>query len=113
MTRDLLGILSTFSLNKREVIVDHADTTTVKLILDRGYNAGLTVQPSKLTPAQAADVVRQFDATMMVLNTDSSSSPSDVLGVPRTVHLLRIGKTGEDKIKLVSELNAKKIFGLD
>jgi predicted metal-dependent TIM-barrel fold hydrolase len=113
VTRDLLGILSTFSLNKREVIVDHADMATVKLILDRGYNAGLTIQPSKLTPAQAADVVRQFDATMMVLNTDSSSSPSDVLGVPRTAHLLRMGKAGEDKIKLVSELNAKKIFGLD
>jgi hypothetical protein len=112
-TRDLLGILSTFSLNKREIIVDHADTATAKLILDRGYNAGLTIQPSKLTPAQAADVVRQLDATMMVLNTDSSSSPSDVLGVPRTVHLLRMGKVGEDKIKLVSELNAKKIFGLD
>jgi uncharacterized protein len=112
-TRDLLGILSTFSLNKREVIIDHADTATVKLILDRGYNAGLTIQPSKLTPTKAADIVRQFDATMMVLNTDSSSSPSDVLGVPRTVHLLRMGKAGENKIQLVSELNAKKIFGLD
>lgn len=113
VTRDLLGMLSTFSLNKREVVVDHADMATVKLILDRGYNAGLTVQPSKLTPAEAADIVRQFDATMMVLDTDSSSSPSDVLGVPRTVHLLRMGKAGEDRIRLVSELNARKIFGLD
>jgi hypothetical protein len=50
---------------------------------------------------------------MMVLNTDSSSSPSDVLGVPRAVRLLRMGKVNEDTIKLVSEMNAKKIFGLD
>jgi len=113
ITRDLLGILSTFSLNKREIVVDHADPGTVKLILDRGYNAGLTIQPSKLTPSQAVDIVRQFDATMMVLNTDSSSSPSDVLGVPRAVRLLRMGKVNEDTIKLVSEMNAKKIFGLD
>ena len=113
VTRDLLGLLSTFSLNRREVVVDHADMATVKLVLDQGYVAGLTVQPSKLTPAQAADIVRQFDSTMMVLDSDSSSSPSDVLGVPRTIRLLRMSKAGEDKIGLVSELNAKKIFGLD
>ncbi len=112
VTRDILGILSTFSVNKREVIVDHADASTVKSILDRGYNAGLTVQPSKLTPWQAADIIKLYDATMMVLNTDSSSNPTDVLGVPRTAHLLRLNKVSEEKIGLVSELNARKIFGL-
>lgn len=50
VTRDILGILSTYSINKKEVIIDHADASTVKLILDRGFIAGLTVQPSKLTP---------------------------------------------------------------
>lgn len=113
VTRDIFGILSTFSLNKREVVIDHADAGTIKSILDRGYNAGLTVQPSKLTPQQAADIVKQHDATMMVLNTDASSNPTDVLGVPRTVHLLRMNKVSEDKVRLVSELNARKIFGLD
>lgn len=110
VTRDILGILSTFSVNKKEVVVDHADAATVKLILDRGYNAGLTVQPSKLTPAQAADIVKQHDASTMVLDTDASSNPTDVLGVPRTVHLLRLDKVSEEKIGLVSELNARRIF---
>jgi predicted metal-dependent TIM-barrel fold hydrolase len=113
VTRDILGILSTFSVNKKEVVIDHADADTVKPILDRGYNAGLTVQPSKLTPPQAAEIVKQHDASMMVLNTDASSNPTDVLGVPRTVHTLRLNNVSEDKIRLVSELNAKKIFGLD
>jgi|SRR5271157_544590 len=113
VTRDILGILSTFSINKREVVIDHADAGTAKLILDRGYNAGLTVQPSKLTPAQAVDIVKQNDATMIVLNTDASSNPTDVLGVPRAVHILRIDHINEDKIKMVGEMNARKIFGMD
>jgi predicted metal-dependent TIM-barrel fold hydrolase len=113
VTRDILGILSTFSINKREAVIDHADAGTAKLILDRGYNAGLTVQPSKLTPAQAVDIIKQYDTTMLVLNTDASSNPTDVLGVPRTVHLLRTGRVDEDKIKMVGEMNARKIFGLE
>jgi len=113
VTRDILGMLSTFSLNKKEVVIDHADTGTVKPIQDRGYNAGLTVQPSKLTPRQAVEIIKQYDASMIVLNTDASSNPTDILGVPRTVHLLRLSKISDEKIRLVSELNAKKIFGLD
>ncbi len=112
VTRDLLGILSTFSVNKKEVVVDHADPSTVKLVLDRGYNAGLTVQPSKLTPRQAADTVKEHDASLLVLNTDASSNPTDVLGVPRTVRLLRLDRVNEEKIALAGELNARRIFRL-
>ncbi|BAI62739.1 conserved hypothetical protein [Methanocella paludicola SANAE] len=112
VTRDILDILSTRPLDKKKVIVDHADGGTVALILDGGYNAGLTVQPSKLTPSQAADIVEHYDAGMLVLNTDASSNPTDVLGVPRTVLLLRLRKADEDKIRLVGELNARRIFGL-
>jgi predicted metal-dependent TIM-barrel fold hydrolase len=113
VTRDILGILSTFSIDKNAVVVDHADAITVKSILDRGYNAGLTVQPSKLTPRQAADMIKQYDASMMVLNTDASSSPTDVLGVPRTAHLLRLDKVSEEKILMAGEMNARRIFRLD
>ncbi len=112
VTRDILSILATYSINKKEVILDHADPGTVKLILDRGFNAGLTVQPSKLTPLQAVEIIKQHDPTMIVLNTDSSSSPSDILGVPRTVHLLKMNKVDENEIKLVSEMNARKIFNI-
>jgi predicted metal-dependent TIM-barrel fold hydrolase len=112
VTRDILGILSTFSVNKRGVIVDHADAGTVKSILDRGYVAGLTVQPSKLTPQQAVEIIKQYDASMLVLNTDSSSNPTDVLGVPRTAHLLRLNGVSEAKIIPASELNARWIFRL-
>ncbi len=112
VTRDILELLSSFSLDKGAIVVDHADAGTAPLILDAGYNAGLTVQPAKLTPAQAADIVETYDANRMVMNTDASSAPTDVLGVPRTVHLLRQRKVDGEKIVKVSELNARRIFGL-
>ncbi len=112
ITRQALDILSTYSMDRKKVVIDHADGGTVKLILDRGYNAGLTVQPSKLSPQQAAEIIRQHDASMLVLNTDASSNPTDVLGVPRTVHLLRLSGMGDDRIRLVSEHNARRIFGI-
>jgi uncharacterized protein len=112
VTRDILGILSTFSVNKKSVVVDHADAGTVKLITDRGFYAGLTVQPSKLTPQQAAEIIKQSDGAQLVLNTDASSNPTDVLGVPRTIHLLKKDRVDEQKIEWVGEQNARWLFGL-
>jgi predicted metal-dependent TIM-barrel fold hydrolase len=112
VTRDILGVLSTFSISKRGVVIDHADAGTVKLILDRGFTAGLTVQPPKLTPQQAAEIVKQYDGAQLVLNTDASSNPTDVLGVPRTIHQLKKDRVDGQKIEWVGEQNARWLFGL-
>ncbi|MCD1294042.1 metal-dependent hydrolase [Methanocella sp. CWC-04] len=112
ITREILSILSTISAKKSPVVIDHASFETVKLIIDNGYNAGLTVQPSKLTPSDAADIISENDADLLLLNTDSSSAPTDVLGVPRTVHLMRMKGFDEETIKKVSESNARRIFGI-
>lgn len=112
VTREIMNILSTFSIKKDSVVVDHIDKDTIKTVLDRGYNAGLTVQPGKLTPSEAASIVKEYDSSRMVLNTDMSSNPTDVLGIPRTVHTLRMMKVDEDIIAGVSELNARRIFNI-
>ncbi len=93
-------------------MVDHADAATAKQIIDRGFVAGLTVQPSKLTAHEAKEIIKSQDHHMLVLNTDASSSPTDVLGVPRTVHLMKLEHINEEVIASVSELNARRIFGI-
>lgn len=112
MTKEAINVLSTYSIKKDRVVIDHADADTVKLILNRGYNAGLTVQPSKLAPRQAVEIIEKYDAGMLLLNTDASSSPTDVLGVPRTVHLLRLNGIDEGIVANVSEVNARRVFGI-
>jgi predicted metal-dependent TIM-barrel fold hydrolase len=52
MTREILGFLSTFAIDQQRVVIDHADTETVKPIQDAGFVAGLSVQPAKLSPMQ-------------------------------------------------------------
>lgn len=110
VTRAILDVLATRQLDRGKIVVDHADESTIGLIHGRGYVAGLTVQPSKLTPQQAAGIVERNDASMIVLNTDASSAPTDVLGVPRTVHEMRLRRVDEEKVRAAGELNARRIF---
>lgn len=112
MTREILNVLLSFSLDRTSVVVDHADAATAKQIVDRGFVAGLTIQPSKLTPREAIGVIKSQDQHMLVLNTDASSNPTDILGVPRTVHLMKLDRMNEEVIASVSELNARRIFGI-
>ena len=112
MTREILNILLSFSVDRASVVVDHADAVTAKQIVDRGFVAGLTIQPSKLMPREAIEIIKCQDHHLLVLNSDASSNPTDVLGVPRTVHLMKLDHINEEVIASVSELNARRIFGI-
>jgi predicted metal-dependent TIM-barrel fold hydrolase len=112
MTREIINILSSFSVDKDRVVIDHADADTAKLIVDRGYNAGLTVQPGKLSTQAAVEIVRKLDPAQLVLNTDMSSAPTDVLSIPRTVLAMRQAKIHSVFIEAVSSKNAWRIFRL-
>ncbi|WP_424357347.1 TatD family hydrolase [Methanocella sp. MCL-LM] len=110
ITREIINVLSTFSIDPDRIVIDHADPDTVKLIIDRGYNAGLTVQPGKLSPAAAAEIVKNYDVSRLILNTDMSSNLTDVLGVPRTAHVMRLAGIDPVAIDAVCDKNARRVF---
>lgn len=110
VTREIVNIFSAFSIDKGRVVIDHADADTARLIVDRGYNAGLTVQPGKLSPAQAAEIVRQLDPGRLLLNTDMSSAPTDVLGAARAAHHMRLAGADPVVIDAVCDKNARRVF---
>lgn len=112
MTKEIMNILSTFSIDKDRVVIDHTDADTVKLIVDKGYNAGLTIQPGKLTPKEATEIVRKYDPARLVLNTDMSSAPTDVLGVARAAHAMKLAGVPSIIIEAVCTKNAWSIFRL-
>jgi predicted metal-dependent TIM-barrel fold hydrolase len=112
MTREIINVLSSFSVDRDRVVIDHADADTAKLIVDRGYNAGLTVQPGKLSPQQAVEIVKNNDPARLVLDSDMSSAPTDVLSVPRAVHAMRLAGVYNVVIEAVSNKNAWRIFRL-
>ena len=110
MTREIINVLSTFSMNRDRIVIDHADADTAKLIVDRGYNAGLTVQPGKLSPQAAVEIVKNNDPARLVLDSDMSSAPTDILSVPRTVQALKRANVHGRPVEAVSNKNAWRIF---
>ncbi len=66
------------------VLIDHAEEHTLKLILDAGFWAGMTLYPdSKCTPQRAADMIEMYGTERLWINSAGDWGPSDPLAVPK------------------------------
>ncbi len=67
------------------VIIDHVEEHTVKLVLDAGMWAGMTLYPeSKCSPARAIDMVEMYGNERIWMNCACDWGVSDPLAVPKT-----------------------------
>ena len=94
------------------VVIDHVDRTIVNDVIDIGAMLGLTVQPKKMTPDEAVSVLDEYGFDKFSLDSDMSSSPSDPLSVPKTVHKIKLAGFNEKDIRKVSHDNVAKFFEL-
>ncbi|MBT8044488.1 MAG: TatD family hydrolase [Verrucomicrobiae bacterium] len=78
-TQRILEILSNFSaLNPDRVWVDHVEEHTVRMVMDHGYWAGMTLYPmTKMTAKRAADVLEVSGWDRMLVNSSADWGPSD------------------------------------
>lgn len=66
------------------VLIDHVEEHTVKLVLDRGYWAGMTLYPdTKCTPQRAADIIETYGGERLWINSAGDWGCSDPLAVPK------------------------------
>lgn len=76
------------------VVVDHVDPSIIDLMADFDGMMGVTVQPQKMTPTEAVELLdetfEEYGSERFMLDSDMSSSPSDPLSVPKTVHQLKL-----------------------
>ena len=113
VTKTILEVIDSLGLKrdtKGRIVIDHCNRETVPKVYDSEMYIGLTVQPGKLAPGEAIEIVREYGGERFLLNSDSSSAPSDILAVPRTVLKMKMEGLEEDVIKRVSHLNAREIF---
>ncbi len=69
------------------VIIDHVEEHTVKLVLDAGLWAGMTLYPeSKCSPARAVDMVEEYGGERIWMNCACDCGVSDPLAVPKTAY---------------------------
>jgi predicted metal-dependent TIM-barrel fold hydrolase len=72
-------------IKPERVIIDHVEEHTVKLVLDRGHWAGMTLYPeTKCTPARAIDILETCGSERLWLNSACDWGVSDPLAVPKT-----------------------------
>lgn len=90
-TRLILDVLKNDSRIKPErVIIDHVEEHTVRMVLEAGFWAGMTLYPeSKCTPARAIDILERHGTERIWLNSACDWGISVPLAVPRTALEMR------------------------
>jgi uncharacterized protein len=102
-TRLIVDVLKNDKRIKPErVIIDHVEEHTVKLVLDRGLWAGMTLYPeSKCTPARAIDILEMYGTERIWMNSACDWGVSIPLAVPRTALEMRKRGYSDDWIDKV------------
>ncbi|QNN21296.1 metal-dependent hydrolase [Planctomycetales bacterium ZRK34] len=81
MTLDMLRELGA---DPDRVIIDHTEEHTLKMVLDAGYWAGMTLYPiSKMTPARAADMLETYGSERICVNAAADWGVSDPFNLHR------------------------------
>ena len=99
-----LEILDTVSFPEDLDLIDHNSLKTVKTVLDKGYWAGITVQPGKLSVEEAVKIVEEFGDEKLIANSDTGFSESDMLAVMKFFDAC--------KNERVVKKNADEFFGI-
>ena len=77
-------------IRPERVLIDHVEEHTVRIVLDRGHWAGMTLYPiSKCTPARAVDILDVYGYQRLWMNSACDWGESVPLAIPRTALEMR------------------------
>lgn len=99
-------------LDPQMVIVDHNNEETVREVLERGFWAAFTIYPfTKMGNERMVEVVKQYGAKNIMINSAADWGISDPLAVPKTAALMKQRGITDAEIELVTYSNAIAAFG--
>jgi predicted metal-dependent TIM-barrel fold hydrolase len=112
--QETIELVHEIGVKPNKVVLDHLeDEEWIKVALDNGFYGGITVQPWRgLGPEKAAQIVKAMGPERLMLNSDSSTLPSDHLAVPEVVFHLKKAKVPEESIRSMVYNNAVDFYGL-
>ncbi len=111
VTEKVLEVVDRSGIGEELVVIDHATSGTVEKIIKRGFWAGLTVQPGKLSVEEAVSILENYGFESFVLNSDTGFNDFEMLTVAETVKALE-EKFDSGDVKKVAVENGKKLFKL-
>ena len=99
-TRRILEIVKAEGLTASRIDVDHNTEETIRLTLDSGCYAGMTVYPySKLSPQRVSDMVKRYGHERVIVNGSADWGVSDPLSLVKVVDYMRRDGHGEQAIE--------------
>ncbi|MEX0746294.1 MAG: TatD family hydrolase [Phycisphaeraceae bacterium] len=107
-----MDVCDEHGLDPKKVVVDHNNEETVKETLERGYWAAFSIYPStKMGNARMVEILRQYGARQVIVDSACDWGISEPLGVAKTARLaLQQGISAAD-VRLACYQNALEAYG--
>lgn len=110
----MINLCVKYGIPMEKVVIDHCSDANIKIALDAGAYAAITVQPWRgITPEIAAGLTLQYGCDRVMIDSDCGGGISDPLSVPKTAYELRKKGASEDIIKKACYSNALEVYSLD
>lgn len=111
-TRMILDMLcENRQVDRSRVLVDHVEEHTVRMVVEEGFWAGMTLYPiSKCTPARAADMIEMYGPERLCVNSAGDWGPSKPTAVPDLIFEMRRRGHSEGLIRKVVYENPLEFF---
>ena len=107
-----MDVCEEHGMDPSKVIVDHNNEETVAETLQRGFWAGFTIYPStKMGTARMVELLKQYGAERVIVDSACDWGISDPLGVPKTAELARENGVSEAIIRKACYENALAAYG--
>ena len=94
------------------IVVDHNNEETVREVLDRGYWAAFSIYPStKMGNARMVEILRQYGAERIIVDSACDWGISEPLGVYKTAKLALESGIPQEQVELACYGNALAAYG--
>ena len=88
-TEIIVDIIRETDAPRELCVIDHCTRDTIDIARETGCWTGLTVYPGKLTPEEAAGIVRDYGTDRMLVDSSADWGDSDPLAVLVTIGVMR------------------------
>ena len=112
-TTRTMDVLVEHGFDPRRCVIDHNNEETVQEVLERGFYAGFSIYPhTKMGNERMTELVRQYGAERIIVDSACDWGVSDSLAVPKTAAMMAERGIEPAAIRKVSYENALAVYGL-
>jgi predicted metal-dependent TIM-barrel fold hydrolase len=107
-----MDVCEEHGIDPSKVVVDHNNENTVAEVLERGFWAAFSIYPStKMGNARMVEILRQYGAERIIVDSACDWGISEPLGVPKTAKLALERGIPEADVRLACYQNALDAYG--